>query len=956
MFATSKNNRKGLRATPHMVNALDHQIPFIKLCQTEYRYHEKTKQFIYTLQNYFSSLEVKYYETLRVENGDNECVELNDEYKIPQEGIIDVIGWIDNNRKNSQVFFIKNECKSLIIQYQSFSTNIIYNHVTRVSDLVQFYFQLLVHIGVIKDVITSRNWMQYGLKLIDQKKRVKILRGSSLIWGMLNEKTVLKFERIMKFTDYNIESHSSSEIVDEIEVDYILKSSNENYGVLCCVMIQNTQTFETMIDRNWTCIELKSFIFKLGEINDQSLKLYKRKGLYQLTEMKECDKVSEYIETDNILCIDITQPSKDVFLMSGRISFNEISFKSLIQVNVYLLNETPKYVSCPVVNTFNISLTSTLTIKDIITELCPDQDCCVFIHINGNISYLTIYDTVLVESEITKIGIIKTKNFPFLLSRLKHPKTYKVITSLLPNEQILYIEHNLFITNYQTLIWNNNSFIKIPHCSVCNCVICTINENLDVFSFLLKDFRLIIYEVSPILTPRLLHIYSENKLLFPRDKKEIFVFRTPEVIVSKHFSSSYDILNDFKRMGVIGNPNFMVVVNLSKIQNRNNLYLSFKCETYPSKIILPNGKYDLNSLVNYRAKGRFPVISWVGPMNQCLSRSAQPLPGTFGQIKCESDVSILQSMMELCGKKTFFVYDARPKLNTKATRFQGGGMESQSTYPFCTFENLALDSIKDIKQAFYKMIKTIVFERRDVYDFKTSIENSKWLQSIDQLITYASVIASKLNSGYSLLIHCRNGWDSTCQLTSLVMMMVDSYYRNIEGFLVLIQREWVEMGHRFPLRTGCGVKWDIDVLPFLTTYYGTFKKVNQNGYRSNLETISDKATSPIFFQFLEAVHHLRKNASTMFQFNEEFLIFIADSLYDGRFTTFFENTIKTEDINPRNNLYEYVLEHMTDFINSNYKESSMTFFPIFDMSEFSVWNEYYFRNASNILRVPQTSK
>jgi len=36
----------------------------------------------------------------------------------------------------------------------------------------------------------------------------------------------------------------------------------------------------------------------------------------------------------------------------------------------------------------------------------------------------------------------------------------------------------------------------------------------------------------------------------------------------------------------------------------------------------------------------------------------------------------------------------------------------------------------------------------------------------------------------SVMVHCTDGWDRTAQLTSLAMLMLDSYYRTIRGFQV----------------------------------------------------------------------------------------------------------------------------------------------------------------------------
>ena len=36
----------------------------------------------------------------------------------------------------------------------------------------------------------------------------------------------------------------------------------------------------------------------------------------------------------------------------------------------------------------------------------------------------------------------------------------------------------------------------------------------------------------------------------------------------------------------------------------------------------------------------------------------------------------------------------------------------------------------------------------------------------------------------SVLVHCTDGWDRTAQLTALAMLMLDPFYRTIEGFEV----------------------------------------------------------------------------------------------------------------------------------------------------------------------------
>ena len=66
------------------------------------------------------------------------------------------------------------------------------------------------------------------------------------------------------------------------------------------------------------------------------------------------------------------------------------------------------------------------------------------------------------------------------------------------------------------------------------------------------------------------------------------------------------------------------------------------------------------------------------------------------------------------------------------------------------------------------------------------------------VLTGAIQVADRVSSGKSsVVVHCSDGWDRTAQLTSLAMLMLDSFYRSIEGFEILVQKEWISFGHKF---------------------------------------------------------------------------------------------------------------------------------------------------------------
>ena len=57
-------------------------------------------------------------------------------------------------------------------------------------------------------------------------------------------------------------------------------------------------------------------------------------------------------------------------------------------------------------------------------------------------------------------------------------------------------------------------------------------------------------------------------------------------------------------------------------------------------------------------------------------------------------------------------------------------------------------------------------------------------------------------SGSHVLIHCSDGWDRTSQLRALSQRCLDPYYRTMEGFMVLIEKDWLSFGHMFRHRSG----------------------------------------------------------------------------------------------------------------------------------------------------------
>ncbi|CAD5115634.1 DgyrCDS4591 [Dimorphilus gyrociliatus] len=286
------------------------------------------------------------------------------------------------------------------------------------------------------------------------------------------------------------------------------------------------------------------------------------------------------------------------------------------------------------------------------------------------------------------------------------------------------------------------------------------------------------------------------------------------------------------------------------------------CESYPSHLYVPSDSDAfLLKAVSYRSKNRFPVLSWIDTETQAsITRCSQPLVGIKGSVS-HDDVTLLETIQKLNKNSLkLYIIDARPWKNAQGNRLRNGGVENMDNYSFAELQYVDIDNIHVMRESLRKLKEACSSDNPT--NFMSEVENSKWLEHIKRILRAANTVVDRINNKSSVLVHCSDGWDRTSQITSLAMLLLDSYYRTMTGFAILIEKEWKSFGHKFGQRCG----------------YGSNKELDER--------------SPVFLQFIDCVWQIMIQFPTCFEFTESFLLAILKHLYSGKYGTFLGNTEK----------------------------------------------------------------
>ncbi|CAB3984119.1 Myotubularin-related 13 [Paramuricea clavata] len=287
------------------------------------------------------------------------------------------------------------------------------------------------------------------------------------------------------------------------------------------------------------------------------------------------------------------------------------------------------------------------------------------------------------------------------------------------------------------------------------------------------------------------------------------------------------------------------------------------------------------------------------------------------------------------------------------------GWEPAALYVFGDKSNL-----KNLKKESYPKIEFVPAEMPDLRDMKTSLkklfkvccpsgppkdpgqgesflkalQESEWFNQLSLTLRISGAIVDLLDiQGSSVLVSFEDGWDTTSLITSLAQVMLDPNYRTIDGFKVLIEKEWLSFGHRFSHRC------------------------------NHIQSTQSSGFAPVFLQFLDGVHQILRQYPLSFEFNEYFLHFLAYHHVSMRFRTFLLDSeherqqmgwLSDDEVDDRGNsksrgksLWDYVDElHKKSSLFYNFKfskeHSNKVLRPHCNVSNLKLWSYFVSENVS----------
>ncbi|KAG7463187.1 hypothetical protein JOB18_009160 [Solea senegalensis] len=346
------------------------------------------------------------------------------------------------------------------------------------------------------------------------------------------------------------------------------------------------------------------------------------------------------------------------------------------------------------------------------------------------------------------------------------------------------------------------------------------------------------------------------------------------------------------------------------------------CPSYTTAVIVPKDVNDdmLVKVAKFRQGGRFPVLCYYHQKNGVvIMRSSQPLTGA-NRKRCREDELLLQAVIDTSDKG--YIIDTRSSQQAQQARMTGGGFESKSCYNNWKRLHRQMERGKALQESLIKLVEACGDESHNMDRWLSKLENSKWLSHVQTALSTAGLLAECVErDGHSVLVHGSEGTDSTLLISTLAQLIMDPRCRTVEGFLALLEREWVQAGHPFQQRCAH------------SAYSHT--RLQQE--------------SPVFLLLLDCVWQLWRQFPLALGFSETLLLRLATEAYASDYGTFLCNSDQERcllEVKKKTHcLFQALLRPKEREIYSNplYEHTELAIWPSVHPQSLQLWKGFFLR-------------
>uniref|UniRef100_A0A674K602 SET binding factor 1 n=1 Tax=Terrapene triunguis TaxID=2587831 RepID=A0A674K602_9SAUR len=260
-------------------------------------------------------------------------------------------------------------------------------------------------------------------------------------------------------------------------------------------------------------------------------------------------------------------------------------------------------------------------------------------------------------------------------------------------------------------------------------------------------------------------------------------------------------------------------------------------------------------------------VAWE-PAERAVAMTLPSLAGKWGSIRASGRMSNYVLNMEigsrLAGKDLLSAqHNGAPSEASFLRQHRASlyiiGDKSQLKVTHWEVVPIEVFDVRQVKASFKKLMKACVPGSPSTdpsLAYLRTLEESEWLSQIHKILQISVLVVELLDTGSSVLVSLEDGWDITTQVVSLVQLLSDPYYRTMEGFRLLVEKEWLSFGHRFSHR--------------------------------GAQTLAGQSSgfAPVFLQFLDCVHQIHLQFPMEFEFTQYYLKFLSYHYVSNRFRTF----------------------------------------------------------------------